>query len=273
MPNEGRGSENVAQGPALEQEKVAACNFGRPGRHRHSGKRQDSIGKLAARRALAARDAGGEGRDGIGGRGQVSLAGEARSAAGTQIMVAVGRPMQRDGRRQRHGFDLVAGPEGIALALDDEGRAGQRLEVGRAQVFRLVGRMEGVAEADEAGSLLRGEGLIGDEARDASAHRLAADQQRRSARPGLGENRPELGNERLGFRRRALFSAVASARHVGELEAQRLDVPLLQELGEGFKERAVHGPSGAVRAEESRDRRRGRGDQEGGWPGGRHGFT
>ena len=85
----------------------------------------------------------------IGGGGEVALAGEARAAAGPEIVIAVACPVEADSGDRRVALDLGAAAEGIALALHDQRRTGESLEMGRAQLLGLVGRMERVAEADE----------------------------------------------------------------------------------------------------------------------------
>ena len=50
------------------------------------------------------------------------------------------------------------------------------LQMRRAQLVGLLGRMEGIAEADEPGDALLARKLVGDEARHPPAHRFAADE-------------------------------------------------------------------------------------------------
>ncbi len=97
-------------------------------------------------------------------------------AARAEIVIAVAGPGDRNVRRQRIAFHLGASAERIALALHDQRRAAQILQMRGAQVLRFVRRMERVAEAHQPVDQVAGEQLIGGEAGDASAHRLAADE-------------------------------------------------------------------------------------------------
>ena len=80
-------------------------------------------------------------------------------------------------RRQPIALDLGASAERVALALHDQRRAAQLLQMRRAQVLRLARRMERVAEAHQPVDHAAREQLVGGEAGDAAAHRLAADEQ------------------------------------------------------------------------------------------------
>src|SRR5687768_66075 len=99
--------------------------------------------------------------------------GPARGPARLPRMVAVLEPENPDGRRELVARHLLGSAERVARALHDERRRAQRGEMGGAGSRRLAGGMERVAEADQTG----GPGLVGDQARDAPAERLAADHQ------------------------------------------------------------------------------------------------
>ena len=95
-------------------------------------------------------DASDERRDRVGRGLEIAAAGEARTAARPEIVIAVAGPMERDRRRQRHRLDLAAIAERIALALHDQRRTTHGDEMRGAQLLGFGRWMERVAEADEA---------------------------------------------------------------------------------------------------------------------------
>src|SRR5262249_15639841 len=76
-----------------------------------------------------------------------------------------------DRRRKVEALDLLAVPERIAGALEDEGARLQRLQVRRPEARSVAGWMEGVTKTDQPARA----DLVGDHARDSPAKRLAAD--------------------------------------------------------------------------------------------------
>ena len=71
-------------------------------------------------------------------------------------MVAIVDPDKLDAFRQRKRLDFAAASERIAFALDDQRRAFERFQMGRAQLFRNVWRMKRISEANEAGDFSPG---------------------------------------------------------------------------------------------------------------------
>ena len=86
------------------------------------------------------------------------------------------------------------------------------------QLRRLADRVEGIAEAQQTDDAAGGMEAVGDHAGDASAHRLAADDQGPVGVEGA-DCVDELRAQRLGTRRRLAAGRCAAARHVVELEA------------------------------------------------------
>ena len=69
--------------------------------------------------------------------------------------------------------------ERVAGALHDKRGCLQRCQMFRPELRRLAGRMKRVAEAEQPGDAAPPVGVVRDHARDATAHRLAADDKRR----------------------------------------------------------------------------------------------
>src|SRR5579871_2938782 len=92
-------------------------------------------------------------------------------------MVAVIDPGDLDFPRQLVARDLIAVAQGVARALDYQGGRAQGAQMLDTGVLRAAGGMEGVAQTDQAGRA----DLVSHHARDAPAHRLAANYQPRGA--------------------------------------------------------------------------------------------
>src|SRR5262249_13613288 len=97
----------------------------------------------------------------------------ARRLSGLEAVVTVSDPRDLDGRRQLVPRDLFAAPKAVALALQDDLPRLDRPEVLAAKLPWLPPRMKRVSQADQS----RHACVVRDEARDPSAHRLAADDQ------------------------------------------------------------------------------------------------
>ena len=92
-------------------------------------------------------------------------------------MVTVSDPDHFDGTGQCHAVDIGAVAERITFALDDQCRTSHVQQMRRAQFFRLLCRMERVANTYAAQDLPRVETRVGQQARDTPPHGLAADEQ------------------------------------------------------------------------------------------------
>jgi hypothetical protein len=157
--------------------------------------------------------------------------------------------MKPYGVRQPQAFHLLARPKGIALALHHKHRALQVLEMRCAQRVRLLGRVKRIAQARQAKDAVLVEELVGDEASDPSAHRLAANQK------GLIAGHPVGGgaifvHEALRARRRPARSGLPAGRHVRKFEAVGGDAAFGQQAGDGFQERRIHAGASTVGAKE-----------------------
>src|SRR5580765_2014194 len=87
------------------------------------------------------------------GPGQVLLLGEARPLPRLERVIAVDEPLDPDGRREQITTDILSRTEHIARSLHDENGRAESGEMGRPCLLGAVGRMEGIAEADEAADL------------------------------------------------------------------------------------------------------------------------
>ena len=134
---------------------------------------------------------------------------------------------------------LGAAAERIALALHDQRRAGERLQMRRAQLLGLLGRMERVAEAHEPGDALRS-------ANSSSATRLATRPPidlppMISGPPGgtRGDGRAILVHQPLGLGRRLARAALRGAPPCRRTRSAKRAMPRSrQQLGNGRQERA-----------------------------------
>ena len=79
------------------------------------------------------------------GQGPVTCPREAGAAAGLEVVVAVGDPLQQQLRRQGVARQLLGASERVPLTLQDQCRRPQLLQVFGSLPFRLAGRVEGVA--------------------------------------------------------------------------------------------------------------------------------
>src|SRR5580704_8685091 len=135
----------------------------------------------------------------------------ARTLARLEAVVAVGQPMNSDGARQLICCHLLAAAKGIAFALQDQRRRLEVLEMLDAELCRPPDRMKRIAQTNQP----RDRGFIGDKARDASAHRLAADDQV-LASEYLDNLEPRFPQHRLTVGCPP-SSTRATGSHVGEL--------------------------------------------------------
>ena len=85
-------------------------------------------------------------------------------------MVAVRGPVEADCARKCESVDFRAAAERIPLALHDQRWTRECCKMGGAQFPGFVGRMERIAQANEAADAARPVKLIGDEARYPTAH-------------------------------------------------------------------------------------------------------
>lgn len=165
-------------------------------------------------------------------------------------MVAISDPDHIDGLRQRQGFDFAPVTEGVALALDDQRRALECLEMYGAELFRRLGRMKRIAKANEASDLSAAIKFVGDQAGDASAQRLAADDDLSAACRvffhGL-DDAAIFGRQHFCFRRWSFWSTVAPGRHIRELEGRDGDTVCSDQFRQGFEERRGDTGASAVR--------------------------
>ncbi len=98
----------------------------------------------------------------------------------------------------------------------------------RAQVIRLFRRMEWIAEADATGDDALAVEIAGNQARNAAAHGLAADEETLLGAEFLGygfDSRAVFRDEALGFRWR-LAGSFAAGGHIGEFEPDDADIAL-----------------------------------------------
>src|SRR5262249_5274066 len=102
----------------------------------------------------------------------------ARGPPRAQVKIPVGGPTDAKGRRQSQTLDLGAAAKRIPFALNDERGTSQTFQVRRAQLGGSVGRMEGVAEADQARDQTLVMEAVGDQARHATTHGFATDKER-----------------------------------------------------------------------------------------------
>src|SRR5438105_3361031 len=86
-------------------------------------------------------------------------------------VVSVGNPADANGLGEPIGGDVPGRTEGIARSLQDQAGSAQRLEMFRSKPIGLARRVEGISQAQESPRSR----LIGHEARDPAAKRLAAD--------------------------------------------------------------------------------------------------
>ena len=100
-------------------------------------------------------------------------------------MIAVADPGKRDRLRKRERFDFgaIAETGRVRPGRSAPGTAG--LEMCRSELIGFAGRMKRIAETDEAGDIAMLVEFVGNDARDAPAERLAANQQLLTALPAL----------------------------------------------------------------------------------------
>ena len=79
------------------------------------------------------------------GQGPVTCLREAGAAAGFEVVVAVGDPLQLQLRRQGVARQLLGTSERVLFTLQDQRRRPQLLQVFGSLSIRLAGRVEGVA--------------------------------------------------------------------------------------------------------------------------------
>ncbi|SVJ79297.1 Uncharacterised protein [Klebsiella pneumoniae] len=181
--------------------------------------------------------------------------GQAGGLQRLEVVVRRGQPVQADRRRQRIARHRLAVAQGVALALDDQGRRAQPGEVRDPRLLRLAGGVERVAEADQG---IRAQ-LVGQQAGHAPAHRLAA--QGQGPVQGLADLRmdspPAVEQLRLRIRR-TLAAVLAALGHVGKLEARDGDALGGEQFGDALHERAVHRRPGAMGENQGGRQRAGR---------------
>lgn len=154
-------------------------------------------------------------------------------------MVAVVHPGESDFTRKRNFLDFCPVAERVALALNDESWAAKIFQVLGSKLLGLSRRMKWVAEAGESGDCFFREQLVGNEARDPAAHRLAADDQNLAWMlfADIGYDIAIFSDQRFRAWRWTLRSAIATARHVAELEKGQCQSPLDQKAGHRFEKR------------------------------------
>jgi len=114
-------------------------------------------------------------RNRIGDIRKIAFAREAGSPARAEVVIAISDPSKANGWRQRESFHFGTAAERVALTLNDERRTTQHFQMGGAEFFRCVGWMKRIAQADQPVDLAGFIKIVGDKARYAPAHRLAAD--------------------------------------------------------------------------------------------------
>ena len=161
-------------------------------------------------------------------------------------MVAVGRPMHGDGRRESIPRNLGRPAERIPLALNDQRRTGEGSEMARAKLLGSLRRVKRVSERDEPRDPPRVEQRLRSETRNPPAERLAADQ-----KPSAAHRRERaldcgrvLSDERLGLWRRAP-RALKPRRHVAEIEAPDAEACVREERGNPLHPGTCHRRAGA----------------------------
>jgi len=145
-------------------------------------------------------------------------------------------------------------PEGITLSLHDQHRHADARQMRGAQLLRLAGRMQRIAECHDTTDAAR-VGVIGRRKMrcDAAAHRLASDEHRRSVEmvPGCDDRGAITGVEFLGAIRNA-----TTLLGVEEVEREDVDAAFGQPSREVGDECALLSSASAVREHECRMRRR-----------------
>ena len=126
--------------------------------------------------------------------------------------------------------------------------------MGVAPVVGTAGRVQGIAEADDAG-WVRCEAVLGRDLRgDTTAHRLAAREERarlQAGRRGLPDGVAPRVDER-GFERWPAVGSSASGRHVGEVERVDRHLPRDESPGDALHPGVTLAGPGAMREDEER---------------------
>src|SRR5262245_2446203 len=118
-----------------------------------------------------------------------------------------------------------------------------------AQLRRLLRWVKWIAKARQTDNAPFPIELLGDEARDATAHRFATDEERYTRRQRRRGSAIFL-REALGFGR-GLSYALPSRRHVSKLEPVCGEAPFRQQRRDRAKERRLHAGTGAVRTKKA----------------------
>ena len=103
-------------------------------------------------------------------------------------------------------------------SLHDEHRGPQFRQMGRAQLVGPARRMKGITKTQQPGNSTRCIQVIGDHARDAPAHRLAADDERPFRFERIDGN-DVFRDELLRAQWRLAAPLCPPTRHVAEFEA------------------------------------------------------
>ena len=153
--------------------------------------------------------------------------------------------MQRGKRQCLHDRpQLVGRAEGVARALHEQHRKFDLRQMLRAQVFRLAGRMQRIAEKHQAAHVARTDGR--DLRGDAPAHRFAADRELVArVRTQALDHGPIAGFE-LAVR----IGNAAALFRVGEIERDGIDPARGKPGREAYHEIASLAGAGAVREDE-----------------------
>lgn len=182
-------------------------------------------------------------------RGPVPRLTEAGAAGGLEAVVTAGDPAQLHLPRKVVGLHLNPPPEAVPLPLQDQGGSAQVGQVLGAQLQRLAGRVEGIAQAKTAAHPSAGGQRIDQQAGHPSAHRLAADEQRPARL--LRSYQAHLLAERLLQHQHPIGPLAAAclthSGHVRKFKAHHPPARLGQSAGDGSHERTVHrctGPMG-----------------------------
>src|SRR6185503_4166897 len=120
-------------------------------------------------------------------------------------------------------LDLSTRSERVALSLHDQRGAAKLFQMRGAQVARLIWRMERVAEAHQTVDVAGGVQLVGGRTGDATAQRLAADEQLLPAcslRTQFFDCALILRDQQLCPWRWPPLSALPARRHIVELESR-----------------------------------------------------
>src|SRR5262245_7941455 len=148
--------------------------------------------------------------------------------------------MDPNGTREFVPLDFAAIAKWITRALQNESKRRDSLQMLDAQALGFADRMERISQTHKSCNAR----FIGNQAGDAAAHRLAANDEAFAAKlcyhfvPGIAEHFFAV--------RRPLLSCLAVCRHVRELEARDTEAPIGEARGESGHEWSVHACAGSV---------------------------